>query len=421
MRQAMKRDAATGLAWRARWSLLLSARLRGYGYIVGWSLVVVWTALVCALVLTLHPTASDWSMYYDTARALRAMPHANLSLFTTTVWGSHLPGACTLWPGAYNYPPLLALLLAPLTLLPCAPATLVWRVISLALWLGCAASFALPAWRARSWGWALTGAALVTLYLPAIDGMLLGQAHLVILACCLLGAALVARGRATLGGGALAFGAWIKYVPGAVIFYYALIGRWRVVAGALLVGLLLLLGQLAIVGPTSLLESLAPVAHVSIAPSDAIWGGLPGGIFWGVAACGAFAAGVLLARWRGVSPANEALGVGWALCTMVIFSPVVWWLYLTWLLPAFWACLRIVARRDEDASAWPGLRGGLAAWGPRMALGLAFALTLIPFSHPAIVAGTLLLWMLCGALYLRSAGLRLARQAAPAAVVARPV
>ncbi len=68
--------------------------MRAYGAIVGWSLLGVWIVLVGGLVLTLHPVASDWSMYYDTARALRADPHADLALFATTVWGGHLPGGC---------------------------------------------------------------------------------------------------------------------------------------------------------------------------------------------------------------------------------------------------------------------------------------------------------------------------------------
>ncbi len=394
----------------AEWTWWNAARLRSYGYILGWSLVAVWIALVSWLVLAMHPVASDWNMYYDTARALRAAPHIDLALFSTTAWGGSLPGGCSLWYGLpYNYPPLLAVLLAPLTILPCGPATLVWRLVTLALWLACAGAIALPALRARSWGWGLAGVALVAFYPPLIDGMLLGQAHLVILACCLLGAALISRGRAALGGGVLALGGWIKYVPVAVILYYALMGRWRVVAGALAGGLLLLLGQLAIVGPTSLLESFTPAAHASLVPSYAAWAGLPGGAIWGVAACGVFALGVLLARRFGASAPDEALGVGWALCTALLLSPVVWWLYLTWLLPAFWACLRIVARRSSPSAtaSQPGWRRFAARWTPRVALVIAFALTLIPFNHPTIAAGTLLLWVVCGALYLRGAHLRL--------------
>jgi hypothetical protein len=92
----------------------------------------------------------------------------------------------------------------------------------------------------------------------------------------------------------------------------------------------------------------------------------------------------------------------------------VWWLYLTWLLPAFWACLRVVARRSADTAPLPGWRRSAALWAPRAALGIAFALTLIPFNHPTIAVGILLLWVICGALYLRGAQLRLSGRDAPA-------
>jgi glycosyl transferase family 87 len=177
-------------------------RWRDYGLALGWPMLVAWVSLVATLLLTFHPTVGpDSNMYYDTARALRAMPHADLAQFATTVWGGKLPGACPVWDGqSYKYPPLLAILFAPLTLLSCAGATMVWRIVTLILWGLCAFALTRAPWRPGSQIWAFLACALVALYLPLIDGMLLGQIHLAILASCLAGAALVVRRREFSGG-----------------------------------------------------------------------------------------------------------------------------------------------------------------------------------------------------------------------------
>ena len=379
----------------------MRTRWRGYGLAVGWLLLTTWVALVAILLLTFHPTlAPDSNTYYDTARALREMPHANLAQFATTLWGSAQPGGCPVWAGqSYKYPPLLAILFTPLTLLSCASATLVWRVITLVLWGVCAFAFIRAPWRTAGRWWAFAACAMVALYLPLIDGMLLGQIHLAILASCLAGVALVARRREFSGGAALAAGAWIKYAPGAIIAYYLLTGRWRVAAGAVVTGVVLLLAQVAIVGPAAMMDSLSPT---QFALTGAVWAGWPGGMAWGLAAGVVFAAGVMTARWGMRAHGEDTLGIGWALCTMLFFSPVIQWLYLTWLLPAFWACLIEAARIA---------RGGVATrdwrrWTPLVVLALIFAISLVPFNHIANSVTIISLWLLCGALYLRSARLR---------------
>ena len=274
----------------------MKTRWRGYGLALGWPLIVTWVTLVATLLLTFHPSvAPDSNMYYDTARAFRSMPHANLAQFATTVWGGAQPGGCPVWAGqSFKYPPLLAILFSPLTLLSCSRATLVWRIITLALWGACAFALTRAPWRTTGRWWAFAGVAIVTLYLPLIDGMLLGQIHLAILASCLAGVALVARRREFSGGAALAAGAWIKYVPGAIVAYYLLTGRWRVAAGAAIAGGALLLAQVAIVGPTAMMDSLSPTLF---AVTGAVWAGWPGGIAWGLAAGAVFAVSVITARW----------------------------------------------------------------------------------------------------------------------------
>lgn len=380
----------------------MRSRWRGYGLALGWLMLVTWVSLVTTLLLTFHPTVGpDSNMYYDTARALRAMPHVDLARFATTVWGSKQPGACPVWDGqSYKYPPLLAILFAPLTLLSCANATMVWRVVTFVLWGLCALALTRAPWRPNGPWRAFAACALVALYLPLIDGMLLGQIHLAILASCLAGVALVARRRELSGGAVLAAGAWIKYVPGAVVAYYLLTGRWRVAAGALVSGAALLLAQVMIVGPASLMDSLSPTLF---AVTGAVWAGWPGGVTWGLAACVVFAIGVVTARWSLRAQGDDMLGIGWALCTMLFFSPVIQWLYLTWLLPAFWACLTAtwrIASGARDARDWRRLT-------PFAGIALIYAVSLVPFNHIATSSAIVSLWLLCGALYLRSAGIHM--------------
>lgn len=394
----------------------MKTRWRGYGLTLGWSLLATWAALIAVLLLTFHPmVAPDSNTYYDTARALRMTPHVNLAQFATTVWGSKQPGGCPVWEGqSYKYPPLLAILFAPITLLSCASATLVWRIMTLAFWGACAFALTRAPWRVPGRWWAFAGCALVALYLPLIDGMLLGQIHLLILASCLAGVALVARRREFSGGALLAAGAWIKFVPGAIAGYYLLTGRWRIVLGALIAGIMLLLAQVAIVGPASMMDSLSPTLF---AITGAVWAGWPGGIAWGLTACVLFAAGVIWVRWGKRVHGDDTLGIGWALCTMLFFSPVIQWLYLTWLLPAFWACLIETARIARGAASIRDWR----SWAPLTTLALLFGISLVPFNHIANTVTIVGLWLLCGALYLRSAGVhpsRTVHRAQSAALVA---
>jgi hypothetical protein len=124
---------------------------------------------------------------------------------------------------------------------------------------------------------------------------------------------------------------------------------------------------------------------------------------WGLAACILFAVGIVTARWGLGAQGDDTLGIGWALCTMLFCSPVIQWLYLTWLLPAFWACLIAtwrIARGAKDIRDWRRLA-------PLAGLALILAVSLVPFNHTATSVAIIALWLLCGALYLRSAGIRM--------------
>ncbi len=73
---------------------------------------------------------------------------------------------------------------------------------------------------------------------------------------------------------------------------------------------------------------------------------------------------------------------------------------MTWLLPAFWACL-VAAMRIARG----GVSHGWRLWTPLAVLTLIVTISLMPFNHIAISVTIIALWLLAGALYLRSAGI----------------
>ncbi len=95
-----------------------------------------------------------------------------------------------------------------------------------------------------------------------------------------------------------------------------------------------------------------------------IWAmAIPGGLAIAVLVFVGFVTGMLYAQRRGGGV--EQVGVGWALCTMLLISPLVWWFYLTWLLPAFVACLTMALRSRRRLS-------DIRRWGPLAPLALAY-------------------------------------------------
>jgi hypothetical protein len=92
-----------------------------------------------------------------------------------------------------------------------------------------------------------------------------------------------------------------------------------------------------------------------------------------------------------------------------MLSPLVRWHYLTWLLPALMACLDVALQHAKQSNPQRDWRPVALRWWPSAVLALIYYLLVVglpitKFRAPA--AGTLLLWLLCGALYLWSAGER---------------
>ncbi|WIG60371.1 MAG: hypothetical protein OJF49_003119 [Ktedonobacterales bacterium] len=374
-------------------------------------LALAWTTLATYLLLKLPRggTGSDFGIFLAAGQALRFDPHANIYQAHTLLATVQAHGGCKPWHNPlYVYPPLLAILLIPFTYLPCTYTTYLWHALTIALWAGCTLVMARRALAIGPWQ-ALAVTALSAFFLPLMQGLEIGQVHVVVLACCLGALVLAQRNRpsgAYSAGALLAFGAFIKYFPAFLILYFLLRGQWRVVAGAAVAGVVLVLAQALIVGPQTLLDGVFGSLHSVQGQSHGLWvSAVPGGIAFAALAFLGFVAGVLWAARRGSRGKGKGgdawLGLGWALCTMLLLSPLVWWFYLTWLLPAFAACLYVALDPQQRLLPWQ-------RWSTLAALAAAYAtMTLIRFNDATSVLATLLLWTLCGVLYLRSAGITL--------------
>ena len=144
-------------------------------------------------------------------------------------------------PNYYLYPPLFAILFAPMTLLPYKAAYVAWVGVG-ALSLGLALALML-ARRARPWAdpdggpaaWlSLAGLALaVSLFYPVARTFAVGQSSLLLLllmTACLVMLSRGTRGGDALGGLALACGILLKLTPLIFIPWLILRLRWRALA-----------------------------------------------------------------------------------------------------------------------------------------------------------------------------------------------
>lgn len=274
---------------------LLRAMLRTMLLLLMAASVVYW--LICAFgAITAHDLGNDFLVYFSAALALRYNPHADIFDLHTlqAVAAAHGVPMPTL---LYLYPPLLAILLIPLTLLPYRVALVVWTLFSLALWAYGTAILVQWAWqilgvtpgsarmaaghegkvsagerdarRTRN-DLALFACAVTVLlsasFFPLLYGIINGQVTSLIFILTLLALALLRR-HPQLAGATLALATWIKLFPVILIGYFLLRRRWRVVKGAALAaGLLavmtgLFVGWPGLLASTSILANGSAMAH----------------------------------------------------------------------------------------------------------------------------------------------------------------
>jgi hypothetical protein len=218
-------------------------------------------------------TGLDFRFYYQAAVDLAA----GRDIY------SHYLQCCTSTTAILNgyiYPPLLAELLRPLTVLPVESALQAWYVLCGALLMGTA--FCIQAAvgehlsaTARAW---LVAATLF--FLPLYDGLQLGQVHVVALFLTALTAlAFVRRGPGATTGALLGVGALLRFSP--LLLAPILVRRWpprRELSGVAGFGAVVVLGGAALVVATPMtLEFITTVLpHITTGTAVYINQSIPG-------------------------------------------------------------------------------------------------------------------------------------------------
>lgn len=378
-------------------------RWKRYALVAGWGAVLsIFAGGALFTIQSAIGRPSDFTIYLAAANALRHNPHATIYSVATLASTHATYGGCAPLPNSgYLYQPLLALALQPLTLVPCDAATAIWLAFNSSLMLACAIWLARWMGRRHGAGAALATAALCVLSVPLYYGLYYGQAHLLILGACLAAVSLMRRGHPRWAGAVLAVGAFIKYLPALLLVYYLARRQWAAGIGAAITSIALALVELALVGPATLRASIFDIS-----------GGLRAGIPQSMTATlpyepyivAGLTLGVCLViylvlfRWgRADNPAALGMSVGeaWAIGAMLFASPMVWYFYLTWLLP-------VVVALSSAALTIPGRR---LRWLSLSALAALFALTFVAFlASLALTVAALALWLLSALLLLRQSG-----------------
>ncbi|HEX6817138.1 MAG TPA: glycosyltransferase 87 family protein, partial [Ktedonobacterales bacterium] len=131
--QRLRRQKTTRGGVRGR---LLALRLPSSPWLLGVIGLLVATWVYCMVHGAQHGMgAYDFSTYYAAARALRLDPHSDIYAQNVLAASAAAGHVSQQPPLPYAYPPLGALLLIPLTLLPFAVAVHIWVAINITLWL----------------------------------------------------------------------------------------------------------------------------------------------------------------------------------------------------------------------------------------------------------------------------------------------
>jgi alpha-1,2-mannosyltransferase len=352
--------------------------------------VAVWLFWICAASMGTY----DFSTYYAAASALRSDAHADIYSQAVLNRSGALGHVATQPPLPFAYPPVAALLLVPLTLLPFATAARIWLGLNATLWLAsslilCAEVCALfplrdpvaraaPAPAARSSGrvgsiWAswvvepqrlaLCAATMLVCLAwgPAVFALGLGQIDFVVLLPLALAFPLLRTRHDNWAGIALGFAGMVKLAPVVLLVYLALLGRWRAAVAGLVTLVMLALATMMIVGPQTVWAVAPQMIQISaddanLPHNEALLGAVTralvtvapthaGGIRTVerlLLAALAVALGVTLwqlrhkPRSRADTATNAITGLSYAiaLCAMVLVLPLAWEHHYVWVLPA---------------------------------------------------------------------------------------
>lgn len=262
---------------------------------------------------------------------------------------------------AYIYPPVFAVLVAPLGLLPDAVASLVWLLIGQAA-LAAAIVIVLRGWRPR--GWAVAGLLCATLtFYPLWVDAVQGQANLPILLLVTVGIAGIVQGRPR-AGAALGAAAALKLTP-VILLVWLVVDRRLREAAWMLAGMvavtavgaltrfhdtMVFFGQVvpALASGTAYYanQSLAGIVRrvITVNPYTQPWTATS----WAWLVIALLTVGLIawwFAQTRSDSPMVRAAAF---IPLMPLLSTVTWSHHLVILLPVIWFSLMAIAGRD-----WP--------------------------------------------------------------------
>jgi hypothetical protein len=152
----------------------------------------------------------------------------------------------------YIYPPVFAIVFAPMAMLPPAVAVALWYLITIALLAaGLRAVLAVSTPAGKPLDARLLALPLLVCADPILGAITRGQVSILMFACVALALAWRARGRAFQSGFLIGFVTVMKLYPGLLVFYFLVRRDWRALAGvvsaALLFGALL---PALVFGPT---------------------------------------------------------------------------------------------------------------------------------------------------------------------------
>jgi Glycosyltransferase family 87 len=374
----------------------------------------------------------DFSSYYAAAAALRANPHTDIYSSAVMARFGAAGHVQVQPPLPYTYPPLLAIALVPLTLLPFHVAARLWVVGNAGLWLLCALILAhelrhllgkglavvgrtSTEGSARPTAWAeavadpsgivalAAAGALCLPFAPAVQTLLTGQMNFLVL-LPLAAVPWLTRGRQEHWVGvAVAVTAMLKFTPALLLVYLALRRRWEALVAAVVALAALAVVSMAVVGPGVFFAAIPEALHVGggdaglghnealLAPVIAAltqaapgWGPAMRVVEYALLAGLAIAVGWVLWRaWRPGATADparawddESAAYALALCALVLLSPAVWVHHYVWILPAAALLLGLTGR----ALIWAASAAERRTAGTRLGL--------------IVVAALLLGWML---------------------------
>jgi hypothetical protein len=365
----------TASALNLRWGARLIKPAAGIVLLlaIGFWLIFLWRALHAAV------GQYDFSSYYAAALAIRLNPHADIYAANVLASAGARAHVQVQPPLPYTYPPLMAILLSPFTLLSFRVVSRLWLLVNAGLCLVVVAILAneianvagasklLARRDLRIWlsdpvhvlGLAVA-AALVLPAAPARQTMLTGQIDLLVLLPLALVPALLRGRRDAWAGAAVALAAMLKLTPGMLLLYFVLRGHWKALWSAIATLVGLSLASIAVVGPgvffASIPEALrvgagdavlgqneALLAPVSAALAEAwpasaplvhaatyvLLAALALALGWLVWRVGRSKAGGELDR-----PRQETFAYGIALCGLLLLVPTAWVHHFVWVLPA---------------------------------------------------------------------------------------